>query len=54
MTDDQREIRRKKRVLEYAEKHGNIRTTCRTDSGSDTLRLEPTSPRSRPTDRRDR
>ena len=24
MTEDQREIRRKKRVLEYAEKHGNI------------------------------
>ena len=29
MTEDQREIRRKKRVLEYAEKHGNINTTCR-------------------------
>jgi hypothetical protein len=29
MTEDQRETRRKKRVLEYAEKHGNIRTTCR-------------------------
>ena len=29
MTEDQREIRRKKRVLEYAEKVGNINTTCR-------------------------
>ncbi|MDP7299033.1 MAG: helix-turn-helix domain-containing protein, partial [Myxococcota bacterium] len=29
MTEDQREIRRKRRVLEYAEKHGNINTTCR-------------------------
>ena len=29
MTEDQREIRRKKRVLEYAEKLGNINTTCR-------------------------
>ena len=29
MTEDQREVRRKKRVLEYAEKHGNIITTCR-------------------------
>jgi hypothetical protein len=28
MSEDQREIRRKKRVREYAEKHGNIRTTC--------------------------
>jgi len=28
MTEEQREIRRKKRVLEYAEKHGNIRTRC--------------------------
>ena len=28
MTEDQREIRRKKRVLEYAEKIGNIKTTC--------------------------
>ena len=29
MTEDQREIRRKKRVLESAEKLGNINTTCR-------------------------
>ena len=29
MTEDQREIRTKKRVLEYAEKNGNIRTACR-------------------------
>ncbi len=29
MTGDQREIRRKKRVLDYAEKIGNINTTCR-------------------------
>ncbi len=29
MTEDQREIRRKKRVLEYAEKKVNIRTACR-------------------------
>ena len=29
MTEDQREIRRKKRVLEYAEKHCNVNTTCR-------------------------
>ncbi len=29
MTAGQREIRRKRRVLEYAEKHGNINTTCR-------------------------
>jgi transposase InsO family protein len=29
MTEEQREVRRKKRVLEYAEKHGNIHTTCR-------------------------
>ena len=29
MTEEQREIRRKKRVLEYAEKLGNINTTCR-------------------------
>ena len=29
MTEAQREIRRKRRVLEYAEKHGNINTTCR-------------------------
>jgi hypothetical protein len=28
MTEDQRDIRRKKRVLEYAEKIGNIKTTC--------------------------
>ena len=29
MTEDQREIRRKKRVIEYAEKNGNIKTACR-------------------------
>ena len=29
MTEGQREIRRKKRVLEYAEKLGNINRTCR-------------------------
>ncbi|MBW2244612.1 MAG: helix-turn-helix domain-containing protein [Deltaproteobacteria bacterium] len=29
MADDQREIRRKKRVIEYAEKNGNIKTACR-------------------------
>ena len=29
MTEGQREIRRKKRVIEYAEEHGNIRTACR-------------------------
>jgi len=29
MTEDQPEIRCKKRVLEYAEKHGHIHTTCR-------------------------
>ena len=29
MTEAQRKIRRKKRVLEYAEKLGNINTTCR-------------------------
>ncbi len=28
MTKDQREIKRKKRVIEYAEKSGNIKTTC--------------------------
>ena len=28
MTEDQREIRRKKRVIEYAEKNGNIKTAC--------------------------
>jgi hypothetical protein len=28
MIEDQREIRRKKRVFEYAEWHGNIKTTC--------------------------
>ena len=28
MTEDRRETRRKKRVLEYAEKIGNIKTTC--------------------------
>ena len=29
MTEEQREVRRKKRVLEYAEKNGNIKTACR-------------------------
>ena len=29
MTEEETEIRRKKRVLEYAEKLGNINTTCR-------------------------
>ena len=29
MSEDQREIRRKKRVIEYAEKNGNIKTACR-------------------------
>lgn len=29
MTEDQREIRRKKRVIEYAEKNGDIKTACR-------------------------
>ncbi len=29
MTKDQREIRRKKRVLEYAERIGNINKACR-------------------------
>ncbi len=29
MTHDQREIRRKKRVLEYAERIGNINKACR-------------------------
>ena len=29
MTEDQREIRRKKRVIDYAEKNGNIRIACR-------------------------
>ncbi len=29
MTEEQREIRRKKRVLEYAEKIGNNNTACR-------------------------
>ncbi len=29
MTHDQREIRRKKRVLEYAERIGNIKKACR-------------------------
>ena len=27
--EDQREIKRKKRVIEYAEKNGNIKTACR-------------------------
>ena len=29
MTHDQREIHRKKRILEYAERVGNINKTCR-------------------------
>ena len=29
MTEDQREIRRKKRVIDYAEENGNIRISCR-------------------------
>ncbi len=29
VTEDQREIRRKKRVIERAEKNGSIKTTCR-------------------------
>ena len=29
MTEEQREVRRKKRVLEYADKNGNIKTACR-------------------------
>jgi len=29
MTKDQREIHRKKRILEYADKIGNINKTCR-------------------------
>ena len=29
MSEDQREIRRKKKVIEYAEKHGNVYTACR-------------------------
>jgi len=29
MTNEQREIKRKKRVLEYAERHGNVKITCR-------------------------
>jgi transposase InsO family protein len=29
MTEEQREIRRKKRVIEYAERNGNIKTACR-------------------------
>ena len=29
MTNDQREIRRKKRVIEYAENIGNVRKACR-------------------------
>ncbi len=29
VTEDQREIKRKKRVIEYAEKNGNIKTACR-------------------------
>jgi len=29
VTEDQREIKRKKRAIEYAEKGGNIKTACR-------------------------
>ena len=29
MTEEQREIRRKKRVIEYAERNGNIKIACR-------------------------
>jgi hypothetical protein len=29
VTEIQREIKRKKRVIEYAEKNGNIKTACR-------------------------
>jgi hypothetical protein len=29
MTEDQREIRRKKQVIDYAEKNGNIKAACR-------------------------
>ncbi len=29
MTEFQREIKRRKRVIEYAEKNGNIKTACR-------------------------
>ena len=29
MTNDQREVHRKKRILEYAERVGNINKTCR-------------------------
>jgi len=29
MTDEEREIRRKKRILEHAERIGNINETCR-------------------------
>jgi len=29
VTEFQREIKRKKRVIEYAEKNGNIKTACR-------------------------
>ncbi len=29
VTEDQREIKRKKSVIEYAEKNGNIKTACR-------------------------
>ncbi len=31
MINDQREIRRKKRVIEYAENIGNVRKACRYD-----------------------
>ena len=29
MTNEQREIKRKKRLLQYAERHGNVNVTCR-------------------------
>ncbi len=29
MTNDQREIHRKKRIIEYAERIGNVHKTCR-------------------------
>ena len=29
MTEDQREVRRKKRVIEYAERSRNVKTACR-------------------------
>jgi transposase InsO family protein len=29
MTNEQREIKREERILDYAERHGNINMTCR-------------------------